>query len=63
MYDDGGVFYKFIESIRQNTSNGMVHGEVIDSVESESNFFREMLEYCRSTGVNVVSKEDAYSVC
>lgn len=65
MYDDGGAFYTFIESIRQNTSNGMVHGEVIDSVDSvsERNFLEEVLEYCRKTGVHVVSKEEAYTVC
>lgn len=65
MYDAGGAFYTFIESIRQNTSNGMVHGEVIDSVDSisERNFLKEVFEYCRKTGVHVVSKKEAYAVC
>lgn len=65
MYDDGGVFYSFIESIRQNTSNGMIHGEVIDSQDtySERQFLTQMLEYCRQTGVEVVSKQRAYDIC
>lgn len=36
MYDDGGEFYNFIEALRQNTSNGMVHGEVIDSIDTKT---------------------------
>lgn len=65
MYDDGGAFYTFIESIRQDTSNGMIHGEIIDSVDSESerNFLTQILEYCKKTGVKVISKKDAYNIC
>lgn len=65
MYDDGGEFYTFIESIRQNTSNGMVHGEVIDSVDcySERIFMEELLRYCRQTGVEVITKAEAYDLC
>lgn len=65
MYDDGGAFYTFIESIRRNTSNGMVHGEVIDSVDSASEriFLKEVLEYCKKTDVQVVSKKEAYEIC
>lgn len=65
MYDDGGTFYNFIETIRHNTSNGIIHGEVIDSVDSFSErcFLTQMLEYCRKTGVEVISKEKAFDVC
>lgn len=65
MYDDGGQFYTFIESIRQNTSNGMVHGEVIDSVDcySERVFMEELLRYCQQTGVEVITKAEAYDLC
>lgn len=65
MYDDGGAFYTFIESVRRNTSNGMVHGEVIDSVDSASEriFLKEVLEYCQKTDVRVVSKKEAYEIC
>lgn len=65
MYDDGGAFYTFIESIRQDTSNGMVHGEVIDTAdtESERNFLTQMLEYCKKTGVKVITKKEAYNIC
>lgn len=65
MYDAGGPFYEFIESIRQDTANGMVHGEVIDSVDcySERMFLTEMLNYCQETGVKVITKKEAYSVC
>jgi hypothetical protein len=65
MYDAGGAFYEFIESLRQDTSNGMIHGEVIDSENtySEKIFLKEILEYCKATGVEVVSKAEAYDIC
>ena len=65
MYDDGGNFYTFIESIRQNTSNGMIHGELIDSVDeySERVFMEELLRYCKQTGVEVITKAEAYDLC
>lgn len=65
MYEAGGSYYTFIESIRNNTSNGIVQGEVIDSVDtySERKFLRGMLDYCKVTGVEVVSKATAYDIC
>ena len=65
MYDGKGSFYTIIESLRCNTSNGMVHGEVIDSVDSYSErvFLEELLKYCKETGVEVISKAKAYDVC
>ena len=65
MYDGKGSFYTIIEALRQNTSNGMVHGEVIDSVDSYSErvFLEELLKYCKQTGVEVISKAKAYDVC
>lgn len=65
MYDGKGAFYTIIEALRQNTSNGMIHGEVIDSVDSYSErmFLEELLKYCKETGVEVISKAKAYDVC
>ncbi len=65
MYDGKGSFYKTIEALRHNTSNGMVHGEVIDSEDtySERVFLEELLKYCKKTGVEVISKAKAYDVC
>ncbi|MBR4889058.1 MAG: hypothetical protein IKU17_07930 [Clostridia bacterium] len=65
MYDGGGSFYRFIEALRRDTSNGMVAGEVIDSVESdaEENFLRGFLDYCARTGVEVVTKKEAHDIC
>lgn len=65
MYDARGEFYKFIEAIRHDTSNGIVHGEVIDSTGtySEQCFLEQVLEYCRKTGVEVISHERAYDIC
>lgn len=65
MYEDQGIYYQFIESIRQNTSNGMIQGEVIDSENtfSEKIFLQQVLEYCKKTGVEVISKEKAYDIC
>lgn len=65
MYEAGGSYYNFIESIRQNTSNGMVHGEVIDSSDTYSMevFLEAALQYCEATNVEVVSKIQAYDIC
>lgn len=65
MYEAGGSFYRIIEDLRGNTSNGMIQGEVIDSVDtySERMFLSQLLEYCNATGVEVVSKRQAYDIC
>ena len=65
MYDGKGSFYTFLEKLRQNTSNGMIQGEVIDSSDtySERVFLEELLKYCKETGVEVISKAKAYDVC
>ena len=65
MYDGGGAFRDFVEAIRLNTSNGMVHGEVIDSSSTYSfeHFLSAVLEYCRATGVQVVTKKEAFAIC
>lgn len=65
MYDGKGSFFKTLEALRHNTSNGMVHGEVIDSEDtySERVFLEELLNYCKKTGVEVISKAKAYDVC
>ena len=65
MYDGKGSFYKIIEALRHDTANGLVHGEVIDSVNSYSEriFLEELLEYCKQTGVEVISKAKAYDIC
>ena len=65
MYDAGTGFYKIIEALRHDTANGLVHGEVIDSVNSYSEriFLEELLKYCKQTGVEVISKAKAYDIC
>ena len=65
MYDSGGQFYLFIESIRHDIANGMIHGEVIDSVDSYSErcFLTQVLEYCKTVGIKVIPKEKAYDIC
>lgn len=65
MYDDGGEFYKFIEALRHDTSNGLVHGEVIDSYDSYSEkvFFDNALKFCSKAGIEIVTKAEAYDVC
>ncbi len=65
MYDAGGEYRAFVEAIRQDTANGVVHGEVIDSQDtiSAENLLLGIVAYCRETGVRMVSKADAYEVC
>lgn len=65
MYEGEGIFYDFIEALRCNTSNGMIQGEVIDSADtySEKVFLEALLQYCRETGVEVITKAEAYDIC
>ena len=65
MYDAGGSFRDFIEAIRSDTSNGMVHGEVIDSSDTYSfgQFLSAAFEYCAATGVRMISRKEAYEIC
>ena len=65
MYEAEGSFYEELENLRHNTSNGLVHGEIIDSEDtySERIFLEGLLEYCKKTGVEVISKTRAYDVC
>ena len=65
MYDSNGPLKTFIESIRRNTSNGIIHGEVIDSVDtySERVFLEAVLRYCQRTGVEVITKAEAFDIC
>lgn len=65
MYDGGGSFYKFIEELRKNTSNGVVQGEIFDSENtfSERVFLEQILKFCKSANIEVVSKKEAYDAC
>lgn len=65
MYDGGGEFYKFIEAVRHDTANGLIHGEVIDSFDtySEKTFFEQVLRFCEKAGIEVVTKSEAYDIC
>lgn len=65
MYEDGGEFYNFVEEIRKDTANGIIHGELVDSVDSYGNrmLLEKMLDYCRKTGVEVITKTEAYDIC
>ncbi len=65
MYDSEGAFFRFLEALRKDTANGVVHGEVNDPTgsESDNNFWRAVLDYCRFAGVQVVSKKQAYDIC
>lgn len=62
MYDGGGIYRTFIEALRHDTACGLVSGEVIDSADtfSERQFFEQVLAYCQSAGIRVVSKREAY---
>lgn len=65
MYDGGGEFYNFIEAVRHDTANGIIHGEAVDSVDnySERTFFDEALKFCKNVGIEVITKQDAYDIC
>lgn len=65
MYDVNGSFRTIIEKIRQDTANGMIHGEMIDSQDNYSFrvFFENLLRYCESAGIEVITKAEAYDIC
>lgn len=65
MYEANNSFKTFIDALRNNTANGMIHGEVIDSVDnySEKMFFEEVLKFCEKMGIEVISKAEAFDVC
>ena len=65
MYDGGGSFRKFVEAMRDNTAQGVVVGEVIDSEDtySERVFLEEVLKFARAMGIRTVAKRDAFKAC
>ena len=65
MYDLGGEFYRFIEALRSDVAQGLVHGETIDSMDtfSERCFLEEALRFCEYSGIQVISKKVAYDIC
>ena len=65
MYDVKGEFRNFIEQLRQDTSNGIIHGEVIDSdgTNSEKIFLEQTLKFCKLANIEVISKQQAYDIC
>lgn len=65
MYDAQGHFYIFIESMRRNTANGLVQGALIDSENtfSQGVFLEALFEYCKSAGIEIVSKAEAFDIC
>ena len=65
MYDVNGSFRTAIETWRKNMANGMVWGEVIDSNYKYSflTVLEGLLKYCRKTGVQVITKQEAFDLC
>ena len=65
MYDDGGSVYSAIETWRKNTANGIIFGEVIDSSDtwSERMILECLLKYCKTAGIEVITKAEAYDIC
>lgn len=65
MYEANNSFKYFIDALRNDTANGMVHGEVIDSFDnySEKVFFEEALKFCEKIGIEVITKAEAYDIC
>ncbi len=65
MYDGKGEFYQIVESIRHETANGIIHGELIDSEDtfSEKVFLEELFKYCSAEGIEIITKAEAYDIC
>lgn len=64
MYDAGGSFYNFVETIRMNTANGIIQCEHLDSLDtySERIFLEEMLRFCKDNNIEVISNAEAYDI-
>lgn len=65
MYDSEGHFFTFIESMRRNTSNGLIQGALIDSENTFSQrvFLESVFQYCKSAGIEIVPKAEAFDIC
>ena len=65
MYDHEGCFKTAIENWRNNTANGIICGEVIDSEDtwSEKVILEGWLKYCSAVGIDVITKSEAYDIC
>ena len=67
MYDStrSTAFKDFIEAARRKMSNGIIDVEIADSVVSYSFrlFIEGLLKYCKATGVEIVTKQEAYDIC
>lgn len=64
MYNDGGQFYHALEAIRHDVANGVIHGEVIDSVDSFSErvFFDALLRFCYVNNIDLITRDEANDV-
>ena len=58
------AFYNAIENIRNKTANGIIAGCVWDSLDvfSEKIYWEEILRYCKSSGIEVVTKSQAFDI-
>ena len=65
MYDKNTSFKSAIEAWRKYTSNGVIWGEVIDSVDSFSErvILEGLLKYCKAVGIEIITKQEAYDIC
>lgn len=51
--------------MRRNTSNGLIQGALIDSENTFSQrvFLEFVFQYCKSAGIEIVSKAEAFDIC
>lgn len=67
MYDNTAkpAFHNFIEAARRNMANGVVDVETTDSFSTYSMrvFYEGLLKYCKATGVELLTRQEAYDLC
>lgn len=67
MYDseNSTAFKDFIEKARRNMSRGIIDVETADSANTYSFrlFMEGLLKYCKVTGVELVTKQEAFDIC
>ncbi len=60
-----GEVREAINVLRHRTVSGVVANAIVDSEndEQQMQFWRQILDYCKKTGVKVITKAEAYDIC
>ena len=66
MYSDtNSSFHKAVEGWRKSTANGIIVGQITDSMDtwSERMIIEGLLKFCKSAGIQLVTLAEAFDIC